>query len=131
MSIPPVEIWVWQNALRQVPPKVWCRESWMRDDADWHNCGKGGMCWVLEEQWRDEMDRDDLPTDLFLGIGLRWLLTASINLIDRHYVGHFKKLKFWPKEWDAFSHFNEGAREYEREKRLCVSRKRGQRTSSP
>jgi hypothetical protein len=114
LTIAPVEIWVSQYALRREAPTVWCRESWMRDDVDWHNDEKLGMCWVLKRQWADEMDRADVQPVQLLHFGVNWLLTAAAQLIDRHYHGHARNMTKWPKEWKQFKHVG-AKQQYERQ----------------
>ena len=107
--------------LRQIPPRVWCRKFWMRDDTDWHNRVNSGMCWVLEEEWRDAMGWDGKPPHAVIEEGNRWLVEAVGLLVVRHFVGHAKGFTEWPRQWKAWAHFGEGAREYEKWKiRNCI-----------
>ncbi len=118
-----VEIWIWDNValLRSKPPQAWCHESWMRDDQDWHNRKKRGMCWVLEQEWADGLDWSGKPLGAVLMEARHWMLPAVRQLIVRHYLGYRKDLKKWPKEWDSWGHFSKGDKEYAREQRRKVA----------
>lgn len=113
-----IEIHVCQNFAMVIrkPPRVWCGEPWMRDGADWHNDRFGGMCWVLEDEWRDVLDGDGKqPRDQTV-IGTTWLMNNVRSLVSRHYYAHLMRLKDWPKAWDAWAHYDKGAKQYERAK---------------
>lgn len=124
-KIVPVEIWVPCDlaVLKSVPPPVWCREEWMRDEPEWHNSARTGMCWVLQEQWRDGLDWSGKALPAVLQEARMWMFSAVRQLISRHYYGHLKALKTWPKEWDSWGHYQAGAKEYRRESRLRDPRK--------
>jgi hypothetical protein len=115
-----VEIHVWQDfsILKTVPPAVWCRETWMRDDPDWHNSHVGGMCWILEEVWRDGLNWPGKSALSILNEGRTWLVNDVRCLINRHYVAYREELTDWPADWPFWQHYNEGAREYERAERI-------------
>jgi len=115
-----VEIRVWQDfsVLKSVPPAVLCSERWMREGADWHNSPANGMCWILQEVWRDGMNWKDKSALAVLKEGRDWLINDVGCLINRHYTAFREGLTKWPKEWPFWSHYNEGAKEYERTERL-------------
>lgn len=104
------------DTLRNKPPSVWCLEDWMRDDPDWHNSNALGMCWVLNEEWQDVIGCSSMPWRSVITEGVRLLLSNCTNLISRHHFGYLKDLKEWPPEWEAWGHYDEGPREYERSK---------------
>lgn len=96
-------------------PDVWCREPWMRSDKDWHNDRNGGMCWVLDKEWRDILGgKQRHPNDLVRN-AVNWLLNNVQSLVSRHYYADLMKLNDWPKEWDAWEHYGAGVEQYERE----------------
>jgi hypothetical protein len=119
-----VEVRVWQDfmVLKRVPPAVWCNESWMRDGPDWHNSRASGMCWILQEVWRDGMSWKGKSALAILKEGREWLINDVRCLINRHYVASCEGLTEWPNEWPFWSHYNEGAEEYERTERIRRSR---------
>jgi len=122
LVVAPIEVWIPNSdQLRESPPTVWCRQPWMRIDKDWHN-DERGMCWVLAAQWCDRMAPDQMPVDAFLQFGPRWLVVAVGSLIDRHYFGHYNKLREWPSMWEAFPHCELGTEIYERSKRFRSKR---------
>lgn len=98
------------------PPKVWCFESWIRRDIDWHVYPDGGLCWCLDAEWKDLQgwrgkSRDAIATD-----GLRWLFKAVDLMLVRHLVGHYRKLVEWPDEWNAWAHGDTGVAQYEQQR---------------
>lgn len=98
------------------PPRAWCHEPWMRSAADWHNDTTRGMCWVLENEWCDILSRPGrLPRDL-VSAGTAWLLNNVQSLVSRHHYANLVGIKAWPKEWDAWPHYDKGAEQYERTK---------------
>jgi hypothetical protein len=114
----PIEIhvcWDFEQVVRW-PPRVFCRESWMREDVEWHNDRETGMCWVLENEWRDILGpQGRWPGDI-VRIGNMWLLNNVKSLISRHHYAHLAGLKHWLKEWDAWPHYDKGVQQYERER---------------
>jgi hypothetical protein len=117
----PIEIHVWEDfdRLKMLPPLVWCKSPWMRDEADWHNSSATGMCWVLGEEWRDAMCSEDKRARAILEEGRSWLMNAVPCLISRHYTGFLEGLTKWPTEWQAWGHSDKGRKEYGRERRLA------------
>lgn len=117
LTIARVRIWVWGDALLPCrPPRVWCMEPWIRYAAEWHSGKANGLCWVLAEQWRDEMAHGGITPRILVDVGTNWLIEGASSLIDRHFVGHQRKLTRWPRKWRAYEHFEFGAHQYEREK---------------
>jgi hypothetical protein len=98
------------------PPVVWCHEPWMRSEPDWHNDKKSGMCWVLEEEWRDTLAVPVKHRRELIHGAVGWLITNVTSLISRHHYGEMTGRKKWAPEWDAWAHFGEGAKEYRRAK---------------
>jgi hypothetical protein len=96
------------------PPRAWCRESWMRSEPDWHNDATGGMCWVLEDEWRDILAAPERLDGDLVSAATLWLLNNVGSLITRHHYANLARLTAWPKEWDAWPHFDKGAEKYER-----------------
>lgn len=119
LVIAPVEIFSWKgDRVRLDPASVWCREPWMRDDPDWHNSTTTGMCWVLDDEWRHEMQESKTTSVDLIEHGSCWMIEAVKNLIDRHYHGYRLGLDQWPREWAAFSHNKLGRLEYERDRKI-------------
>lgn len=122
MTLAPIEILSWKSdRLRLDPPSAWCRERWMRDNSDWHNSAASGMCWVLGDQWRDEMQESKTNSADLIQYGSLWLVEATKSLIDRHYHAFRFGIVQWPGDWTAFSHYDLGRLEYERERKLRQS----------
>jgi len=86
----PIEFQVWESSdqLKQCPPAVWCNEPWMRDDDDWHNNHGTGICWVLEDEWRDAMSWKGKRTIAILEERRDWFMNAVPCLINRHGSRH-------------------------------------------
>lgn len=100
------------------PPKVWCVESWVRHDWDWHAGDGGRLCYVIDEQWGDLVgsvfDQQGQLAAARYAVALclrnvRWLLY-------RHYIASVMNIKVWPEDWKAWSHGDKGIREYLRER---------------
>ena len=101
----------------ECPPTVRCDATWIRQELDWHVLSGARLCWCLPEQWKDVQgwcgkSRDAIATD-----GLRWLFGSVNLLLERHLVGHFRKLDAWPEEWTQWSHGCLGVQEYEQERK--------------
>src|SRR5208282_1723003 len=100
----------WHTAL----PVVHCRESWMRNDWNWHAGFGGELCYILGDQWRDLVgtvaaQEGDFATALYASSlclrNVRWL-------IYRHYIGNIARIIQWPKEWPAWPHGDAAHSEY-------------------
>ena len=105
-------------ALAVNPPQVWCLNTkYMRNEADWHNSAESGMCWVLAAEWRDEMLKLTNNVDCFVENGVRWMVAATRQLIDRHVFGKIEELERWPKHWKAHEHGEPGTKNHERKQR--------------
>lgn len=94
------------------PPKVWCMESWMRSDPDWHNDEVTGMCWVLGREWRDVFSQRGRSEGDVIRVAADWLIHNTTSLISRHFYGHLEKLHKWPSTWNAWDHNNRGVEQY-------------------
>lgn len=102
----------WQTA----PPVVTCLEAWIKREADWHCDQKGNLCYVLDEEWRDQLAKCGQQSDRSAKIqfavdyaanNLRWLLY-------RHYMAWIQGIDTWPKQWPQWKHGEKGHLEYER-----------------
>jgi hypothetical protein len=100
------------NELKRNPPRVVCKEPWMKDGAEWHNSRSNGLCWVLANQWVDVMGWTGKSVTSIIDEGVKWLINDVTNLISRHYFAHCENLTSWPPEWDAWAHYGEGVKEY-------------------
>lgn len=111
-----LEITVWEDWFNQ-PPKVVCKESWMRIGEDWHVYEDYSLCWVLDDQWRDVLAgyMQTLRNDEVELIASTWCLTNVKDLIYKHRVAQRQRLKSWPTEWIAWRHGDQGRRDYLRE----------------
>lgn len=112
-----VEVPLFFSELKRDPPSVWCLEKWMRNDPNWHNSNQTGMCWVLNDEWRDVMGCQGKSWKSVVDDGVRWLVNNSTNLISRHHLGDLEGIDDWPEEWEAWGHNEEGPRQYERSKK--------------
>jgi hypothetical protein len=113
-----LDIRVPQNFDRvlEIPPMVFCREPWMRTGVEWHNDSRTGMCWVLEAEWRDVWGAVGRSERESAEAAARWLINNVTSLISRHHYASLEGLKRWPKEWEAWGHYDAGIEEYERSK---------------
>lgn len=113
-----VEIFVNKDfeIVLKIPPTVRCLEPWMRCHEDWHNSSLMGMCWVLEDEWRDTMAAEKSDDNLF-EFAAGWLLASAASLANRHHYAYLANLTVWKKEWEAWGHGAKGVAEYERSRR--------------
>jgi hypothetical protein len=102
------------SEVKDFPPKVLCHESWMRAEPDWHNSSRQGMCWVLPNEWRDAMNWKHKPIAAIMSEGSQWLVSSVKLMVDRHYLASLERMEKWPSEWLAWSHYDEGVKEYRR-----------------
>lgn len=102
--------------LKRDPPMVLCKSPWMKSHVDWHNSAKFGMCWVIPNQWRDAMNWKGKPVEHIIDEGVSWMLTSSINLINRHYSAELEGITEWDPQWGAWDHFDAGVKQYEQSK---------------
>lgn len=102
------------------PPHVQCMERWMRRNVDWHAYPDGGLCYIHPEEWRDSINviRSILAASEVLDGAASLCTSLSIQLIERHSLGHFRKMKTWPSSWEAYSHGKVGTAEYQKNKHL-------------
>lgn len=98
--------------LKLIPPKVWCREPWVKRDIDWHVYSDARLCWVLPEQWRDVQGWRGKSNQEVAVDASKWLLASTELLLSRHLYGHLKGLVEWPEEWDQWGHAWIGPHEY-------------------
>jgi len=105
------------------PPIVFCQERWMKDDDDWHNDSETGMCWVVEDQWKEVLAPLKNTGDELIQQATDWIIIAASSLVYRHYYGHIHNLDEWPERWEAYSHGKDGRKEYRRENPLPGKRR--------
>jgi hypothetical protein len=110
----------WENQ----PLKVFCTETWIRRETDWHLVKDPSgwfLCYEFHERWADRIAKvkkvnDQLKTAQF---AQEFCLRASRDLIEKHLFAFRQNIKKWPKQWDAWPHGWEAAmREYRQELRL-------------
>lgn len=111
-----IEIIVWRDWLSR-PPRVVCKENWMRMGDEWHVYEDYSLCWVLDDQWRDILTGylKTLRNEEVELIASTWCLTNAKDLIYKHHLAKRLGLKSWPKEWIAWRHGDQGKRDYLRE----------------
>lgn len=103
---------------REVPPLAFCLKTWVKRDIDWHGGTGGWLCYVLDNEWRDEIASVEHKEGAVAAMSyavqyatrnLRWLLY-------RHFMASVTGITEWPAEWNQWAHSEAGRREYERTK---------------
>jgi len=92
------------------PPRVFCKEHWVKRDIDWHVYSDRSLCYIYDREWADEVlsvqnlgeqDRALYLSDL--------LLTFVIYLLDRHCLSEQLGITNWI--WPERPHGREKAEE--------------------
>jgi hypothetical protein len=98
------------------PPIVLCPEPWVRKNVSWHcHPEVPAFCWVLPEKWEEHFCQqaiNGVDTRILAKDGARWLLQAMTIQLSRHWISNRDGIFQWPKEWEDYSHEEEGVREY-------------------
>ena len=107
-----------------VPLKVFCTESWMRRETDWHhikeNTGLWYLCYEFHDRWRDRIAAVAEYNDPSKAIefAAKFCVHGSRWLIEKHLFAYRHNITKWPNEWPAYAHGFAAARlEYQRELR--------------
>ena len=101
----------------KLAPAVDCHEPWIRRSPTWHyenhnHC----FCWVLQQEWaRHFKERYEAgePVGHLCSDAATWLVEAMRYVLGRHLIGHQTGMFEWPKEWEDYSHGEDGVKEYE------------------
>lgn len=103
----------WQSQL----PVVRCRESWVRNDWNWHAGNGGTLCYILDDQWRDLVSEiANCEGIAAAGHFAACLCSRNVRwLLYRHYIASVTKMIEWPKDWPAWPHGEIARRDYLRE----------------
>jgi len=105
------------------PPRVLCKEPWIKRDIDWHIYSDGRLCYIYDGEWIDqvqsvrgmnEQDRLLYPSSL--------LFLNVTYLLDRHCLSEQLGITEWT--WPARPHGKEKA---EREYRCQLKKNQPQR----
>lgn len=100
------------------PPTVWCSETWIRRDIDWHAGGDGWLCYVLGDEWRDLLARVEQESAVDARRYAMGLCVRNVRwLLYRHHLAHVTGISEWLPEWPAWAHHDAGRREYEQSKK--------------
>ena len=107
------------------PPLVSSDSYWLQKCEDWHVNKRGELCWVYHEQWRKYMaecvkENGWTPT---IRLGTTWLLRSVKFLLCCHSHAHQFGISEWPREWEAYSHFDKAKPEFARDERRRQRRK--------
>jgi hypothetical protein len=110
----PVKILV-HSEWMQVAPVVFCGADFIRQETDWHIQDDGSLCHVLAEQWRWQLGQWwEQGTDIgqVVDRAAIWCCQNVDSLITRHLHGHRIGLTKWPKQWEQWSHYQQGIDEF-------------------
>lgn len=110
---------------RHLAPWVRCHESWIRrGNPDWHAYEDGGLCYVHNEEWLDQVNiiaRECGSGADILPFCAAQCAQSSVQLMERHLLGDRRKHKKWPTSWLAWSHSNIGTNQYRSERPRRIS----------
>lgn len=97
------------------PPEIFCHDSWLRREKDWHTNEHGNLCYVLKAQWakrlKDVASRHDI-----IGVvdyARRYLVRNARWLLQRHWQGYRENIEKW--KWIQWSHGPDGTDEFHQE----------------
>jgi hypothetical protein len=115
------------SKLKKLAPIVYCNESWIRRENDWHCLrvnveghqwhGHQQMCWIHPAEWRLAHSEQRKRINSVINEGSEWLRNNLTQLLGCHWVGHFLGIKKWRPEWGGWAHGDEGTREFMSESR--------------
>lgn len=101
----------------QRPPVARANCSFLKRELDWHVFADGSLCYVLGEQWQEELNRaylDNYRSNKVLGLAAGWCLSAVDSLLVRHLIGRRLGLIRWPPEWADWRHGIDGVEQFRR-----------------
>jgi hypothetical protein len=95
-------------------PDVYCRDSWIKGDWDWHANSSGWICYELPDRWFDLVSNVVKEQGEARGaqFAAEWCLHSTRWLLYRHYIASAQSIRKWPKDWPQWSHGDAGVREY-------------------
>lgn len=107
------------NNWRAAQPQVYCSESWIRKELDWHLYEDGSLCWEHPLQWKDRCEICFSVLDNGQACDrLAYDLVTNVRyLVGRHWKGAELGLVKWPSDWLQLSHHDPGTREYLKSRR--------------
>jgi len=108
------------DAWLRRPIQVFCHESWLKHDIDWHVFGDGSLCYEFDGRWALQLAqvaaKNDLP-DL-ADYAAMWCVNGTRKLLEKHLLADRLNITNWRPEWKAWPHGRAAAaREYSRELR--------------
>lgn len=100
----------WMNR----PPRVVCGEVWVRRNIDWHVFKDSALCYVLDDEWRDQMEifRKDCDLQDLEDIAVFWCLRNVRALLYKHRQAADLGIERWPSQWDFWEHGDRGRQDY-------------------
>ncbi len=115
----------WRNS----PPAMRCTEQWIRRpggriSANWHVNSDDSLCYVLADEWSDQVHQSESRHSTEAAIGTAAFIAANNGrwLLYRHLVGYREKLHDWPDDWPQWPHAEAGVRAYHHQRQWMSRR---------
>ncbi len=115
------------SQLKQLAPIVYCRESWLRDDIDWHSLSiqrEGDvwnsyqqLCWIHPAEWMLAHNNRQKRLHTVVDEGATWLRNNLTKLLECHWAGHLLGIHKWRPEWGGWDHGHAGTKEFVSERK--------------
>ncbi len=107
------------KSLRESPPVVYCKENWVKPEADWHVYPDKSLCWIIQPVWDEVNGWATKPRRLIAEDSAAMLLESVSLLLSRHLWASKTGETMWRPEWHQYSHGNKKAYdEYEQDLKL-------------
>lgn len=108
--------------------KIYVRDDWMeysplaftdapfiRPEKDWHIPLPNMLCYCQDSEWSwiaSNLWGGYVGSDLIVATMTKYCIRNIDSLITRHLYAHRHGIRKWPKEWNQWSHGDDGAREF-------------------
>jgi hypothetical protein len=96
-------------------PRIYCRETWIRRELDWHVYPAGNLCIDIQRRWETALGyaRSFMTECEYAQYASRYFLNSAQWLMIRHRFGFENGLTSWPVNWPQWSHGLAGIAEYD------------------
>jgi hypothetical protein len=121
-----IDIWFRPREFKKYAPIVFCDETWITKQLDWHcfkakdprlDCGdRYRLCWLHPKEWCLAHNNQLKTLETVITEGTLWLGNNVSKLLDRHWIGNELGLTKWRTEWDGWAHGSLGTQEFNQER---------------
>ncbi len=101
------------HRLKTERPEVFCSESWIKKEMDWHYLpSNGSLCWIHPLEWHHAHNQSyHKSVSEVLSEGIPWMFNCIKYILDRHWFGHKYEYDKWDPLWNQWSHGQKGTDE--------------------